>query len=186
MRIIGGKFKNRLIKTPKGESTRPTSSLVRGAIFNMCQPLIEDALFLDLFAGSGAMGLEALSRGAKHVIFVEKDPKALLSIKANIQLLGVSEQCQIIPKDAFLALKILEKKGERFTIISADPPYITKAVNFSNKLIHLLDETSLLEPQGILFIEEGQPLKVEKPFTHFSLKEIRQYGNTYLHVFHSW
>ena len=89
LRIIGGKFKGRLIKTPKGEKTRPTSAILRKAVFDICQNQITDARFLDLFAGSGAMGLEALSRGASHATFVERDKHSVSCLKENLALLNL-------------------------------------------------------------------------------------------------
>jgi len=95
MKIGGGVFGGRVLKTPKGEQTRPTTGLVRAAVFNVCQG-IEGFRVLDLFAGSGAMGLEALSRGAAWVTFVEQHKQAAKCIRENVEMLGVQPQCQIL------------------------------------------------------------------------------------------
>ena len=104
MQIIGGKYKKKKLRSPKGKEVRPTSSRLRETIFNLCQGNVEGADFLDLFAGSGAIGLEALSRGAAHVIFIEKSRGVSKIIKDNIDALKESETTQVIIGDALHAL----------------------------------------------------------------------------------
>ena len=108
MQIIAGKFKGRVLKSPKGLETRPTSSKLRGALFNRHQTTIIDANVLDLFAGSGAVGLEALSRGAKKAVFIDNNRFAIDALKANIQSLGVNNETQVIQADFFTALSKLK------------------------------------------------------------------------------
>lgn len=123
MRIIGGIHKGRRLKAPKGANTRPTSDATREAIFNILahegQSLLCGAKVLDLFAGSGAMGLEALSRGADHVTFVESDPAALRVIADNIELLGAAGHTSLLKVDA---LRVPRTK-EAADIVFVDPPY---------------------------------------------------------------
>jgi 16S rRNA (guanine966-N2)-methyltransferase len=109
MKIVGGKFKGRNLIAPKTATTRPTQGALREAVFNICQSEIVSAYFLDLFAGSGAMGFEALSRGAAHVTFVENNKIALDTIRKNIELFNLGEQITIIPLDASRAIEKLTK-----------------------------------------------------------------------------
>lgn len=156
--IIAGLYGRQRLKSPKGEQTRPTSSRLREALFNICQHAIEGAQFLDIFAGSGAMGLEALSRGAQSATFIESHREAIQCIESNIQLLKVQRQCQILRGEAFAMLQLLERQGKQFKIIYADPPYQTLAPHsslfYSAQIIHWIDTHSLLIPGGVLFIEE--------------------------------
>ena len=159
MYIISGMYRNRRLITPKRDQTRPTASQLREALFNICQTYIQDARFLDLYAGSGSIGLEALSREASFATFIEHSWEAVNCILQNIQSLNVQNQTQILQGDIFKMLNLLKKKKETFDIIYADPPYHTqvKATNesMSEKLIRYIDESSLLMPHGTLFVEES-------------------------------
>ncbi|MEI6243088.1 MAG: 16S rRNA (guanine(966)-N(2))-methyltransferase RsmD, partial [Chlamydiota bacterium] len=123
LRIIGGLFKSRQIKAPKTSFVRPTSSSLRESVFNICQNRIEGANFLDLFGGSGAMGLEALSRKAAHVTFVDNSKEAVSVIEENIRALGVQDFTKVFLGDVFTILKRLGKSGTVFDIVYIDPPY---------------------------------------------------------------
>lgn len=187
MQIIAGKFKGRVLKSPKGEKTRPTSSKLRGALFNRHQETIVGARVLDLFAGSGAVGLEALSRGAKKAFFVDNNRFAVDALKANVVLLGVEREIKIIQADVMVALKKI--KGETFDFIYADPPYeLTKGLKrplkpIIGQLIEFFDNNDLLAPGGTLLIEEGGSF--EPPRELFSLQptDERVYGSTFLYEF---
>lgn len=152
MEIIAGKFKNRKIIAPGGLDTRPTSSRLRGSLFNICQNYIEDARFLDLFAGSGAMGFEALSRGASWVTFVEKDPQASKIIRKNIESFVVSNQTSVLCGDCLHFVQRLPAMEAPFDIIYLDPPY----ENWDHEILTLIDATSILKVGGYLFIEEAK------------------------------
>lgn len=169
LRMIAGTFKGRLLKTPKSTSTRPTQGMLREAIFNICQNEISGARFLDLFAGSGAMGLEALSRGASHSTFVEQNRQAIACIKENISLLGVEPKTRLIPTDASRALTLLAT--QQFDLIYIDPPYDTP--------FPLAPVAPLLAPNGILFLEERHnPKKQHAPIDlpGLPLKDVRRFG----------
>lgn len=172
LRIIGGKFRGRLLKTPKQKTTRPTQSMVREAVFNMCQNEIENALFLDVCAGSGAMGFEALSRGARGVVFIENGQGACRCIEENTELLGVGSEVRLMHIPYERAVSLLQKKGEFFDIIYADPPYNMK---FSHDTLALL-----LKPGGTLFIEQRYDANKEPHFdTH--LFDQRRFGTSMLY-----
>ncbi len=123
MRITGGVIKGVPIKAPKGMRTRPTSDKVREAMFETLGGHVVDAEVLDLFAGSGAVGIEALSRGASHVVFVDNSTQTALIINDNLKRTGFSERGQIIRADFRLAMKKLGKTRKKFDLIFIDPPY---------------------------------------------------------------
>jgi 16S rRNA (guanine966-N2)-methyltransferase len=123
MRVIAGKFRSRPLTAPRGFDTRPTSDRLRETLFNVLAARIEDAAFLDLYAGSGANGIEALSRGANRVVFVEKATPAIAAIRANLQALGIREGHQLETRSAAASVKRLNEQGQHFDLIFLDPPY---------------------------------------------------------------
>jgi 16S rRNA (guanine966-N2)-methyltransferase len=173
LRIIGGLFKGRILKAPKGTQTRPTTSLVRGAVFNICQDQIVGARFLDLFAGSGAMGFEALSRGALFATFIEQNRHALQSLQENAALLSVESKVQIIGGDVSASLSRLKAP---YDIIYLDPPY-GRTVEDLLKAIAVLH---LLSPRGLLFVEGRGELQISS-LGSWTLVESRPYGISTLH-----
>lgn len=124
MRIIAGRFKGIRLPSPKG-NTRPTADRVREAIFSSLGPAVEGARVLDLFAGTGAFGFEALSRGADYVVFVDSDIRAVQNIRKTAGDLGVTDQVKVLNLSAQNALKKLPESGAKFGIIFIDPPYET-------------------------------------------------------------
>lgn len=175
-RIIGGQYKNRTLATPKGESTRPTSSMVREAVFNICQHIIEGSRFLDLFAGCGAMGIEAVSRGAASATCVESHSEAVRVIRRNIADLGIADQVNVYPGDA---IRILRKLSPSFELIYADPPYENYAVY--ETLLTQIDQGDLLVGGGHLFLEAAaeMPELVYQP-VRLCLRSRRRYGRSQL------
>src|SRR5881296_3090506 len=126
MRIIAGKFRGRKLKSPPSLQTRPTSDRLRETLFNILAPRIEGNRFLDLCAGSGAVGIEALSRGASAVVFIERSRPACATIKQNLTSLGVDRDVRIINQDVEAALAQLENEAKRFDIVFFDPPYASE------------------------------------------------------------
>ena len=176
LRIISGTFKGRQLKTPKSTSTRPTQGMLREAIFNICQNEIAGARFLDLFAGSGAMGLEAISRGAAHSTFVEQNRQAIMCIKENITMLKVEPQTKVIPTDAARAITLLA--NQQFDLIYIDPPY--------DMLFDFAPVAPLLAPNGTLFIEgRHNPKQQHKPVELPGLrhKDTRKFGIALLSIY---
>ncbi len=183
--IIAGTFKGRKIQTPKGDKTRPTSGILRKAVFDICRREVDGAYFLDLFAGSGAMGLEAISRGATHATFVEKDLNAIRSIKENISSLQIETQTTVLMKDVPLSLKGLAAQGKQFNIIYIDPPYDI-AGRILPGIVTFIDENNLLAKEGTLFIEEASPSAFEEnPFNlkNLTLKNTRRFSHSLLHQY---
>lgn len=182
LRIIGGKFKSRLIKTPKSLQTRPTSSLVRKAFFDICRNELEECQFLDLFAGSGAMGIEAISRGAAHATFVEANKHALACIQDNLKSLKIEDQATVIRKDVLTGLKLLSKLDKRFNLVYIDPPYEQNPI----EVLAFIDRTNLIDKGGIVFLEEKVPSKIKQEkekLTHLIWREERKFGTTVLNQF---
>ncbi len=179
MRVVGGRYKGRVIKSmPKRENTkllRPTTERVKESVFSILNNYLEGTKFLDLFAGTGAVGIEALSRGVSKAVFVESDKRFCKLIRENLRRLGVPEErYEVICLDYIDALKKLARRGEVFDFIYADPPYekgyYTRVVNMIRRL-GLLDRDGLLileEPKKNPFIPEDEEWLVEK----------RDYGTT--------
>lgn len=187
LRIIAGEFRNRLLKSPKGLQTRPTLAILRKAVFDILQPYIHQAHFLDLFAGSGLMGIEALSRGASHTTFVDNDRNAIRCIRENISLLNLQKRSSTFLLDAFSALRICVKKQLVFEIIYVDPPYpLSQNTPILKQLLCFIDSHLLLAPQGILLIEETLPQTLplhDLPLTCLRYIDTRQFSNSLLHKY---
>jgi 16S rRNA (guanine966-N2)-methyltransferase len=187
LKIIGGTFRGRLLKSPKGEQTRPTLAVMRKAVFDILQSQIEDAQFLDLYAGSGAMGLEALSRGALHATFVEANRNAFRCIEENTRLLDVQDQCSLFSYDVLLALKKMAKEARLFDIVYVDPPYAPAAkLKLLQEILLFFDTHPLLNAGGRLFLEEAAPpsLKPELlSLAHLAHVDTRTFSACTLHQF---
>lgn len=184
MRIIAGKFGSRTVKAPKNMRIRPTSDKVKGALFNMLEPLSGLSVG-DFFAGTGNLGLEALSRGASDVVFVEKAPESLKLIFDNLGQFGLNPRdpasgVRVLSTEVSKAFYLLHREGRKFDILLADPPYEAGVLK---RLQHLLMEYPLLKPGGIFAVEHG--LKDTELAGEFPYPMMRQkkYGDTYLTLF---
>ncbi len=159
---------------------------MRESVFNICQNFIEDSNFLDIFAGSGAIGLEALSRLAAFATFIDSSKEAVQCMEKNVALLQVKPQCRILYGDVFKMLERLEKKQDKFDIIFADPPYNTpvhagSTVLISAQIVRFLDEHPLLAKDGRLFIEEDWKSRPELTnLKHLKLVDSRRMGDSAL------
>lgn len=179
MRITGGFLKNCPLETPKGKVTRPTSEKLRQAVFNICQHQVEGCDFLDLFAGSGAIGIEALSRGAASATFIEKDRSALKVLRENLQTLDLTPLITLLAGDVFTLLKKL--KGKTYHLIFVDPPY---EKGLQEKTLELIDSLHLLHIGGTLFIEESATHPLDIPqLINLKLEKKRKAGSTFLYQF---
>lgn len=168
MRIISGKYRGKTLKTLEGMDTRPTTSRVKESVFNIIQFSIIDNDILDLFAGSGQMGIECLSRGANSVDFVDKNLKAVQIIKNNLKICDINQK--VFDKDYESFLSACDKK---YDIILLDPPYSTDILNNAIKLIH---KFNLLKEDGMIVCETSINDKVEND--NFVISKIYKYGNT--------
>lgn len=177
MRIIAGKAKGMRLKSPKGLATRPTADRVKEALFSILHGKIINAHILDLFAGTGALGLEALSRGASSAVFVEKHFAPWQALQFNIEKSGMKSQTEILRSDAMGFLRSWDKKG--FDIIFLDPPY---QGDLANRVLEILTQRELLKPHGIIAWEKDakDSCQVPKIPPGFKLINEKQYGDTLL------
>jgi len=171
MRVIAGELGGRRLQTPRGEATRPTAGRVREALFAMLGD-IEGALVLDLFAGSGALGIEALSRGAARATFVERAPRALAALRANVEALGLGERCEIVARDALAALR----GAAIYDLVFLDPPY-AMAVELSTALSQKLPGALAPGARVVSESDRRAPLELALPL----LRE-RVYGDTMIRI----
>ena len=150
MRVVSGRFKGRVIKAVKGSNTRPTTDKIKESIFNMIGPYFDGGLALDLYGGSGNLGIEALSRGIEKGIFVDRENAAIQQIRQNISELGLEGQAEIYRNDAFKALKALTKRELAFDLVFLDPPYKGQRIN---EILEFIEEHGLLNNDGIIMAE---------------------------------
>lgn len=153
MRVIAGQYRSRMLITPKGRDTRPTSDRLRETLFNVLAPRLEGAIFLDLYAGSGAVGIEALSRGAREAIFVEQAEPALRAIRANLSALGIRGGYALEARNVGSALKRLDLTGRMVNVVFLDPPY-EHADEYEQTLGLLGGECSGLLATGAVVVAE--------------------------------
>ena len=184
MKIIAGSLKNRVLSVPKNDC-RPTNSQVREAVFNILMHSLENATFLDICAGSGAIGLEALSRGASSAYFLESNPNCLKAIRENISKLNVESMAHIIPGDLFSSLNRLSKKNLSFTVCYVDPPYYKPGKPFlSAEILKTLDQNELLAPGALLVLEESPKAALAFPsLDKLKLIDTRFYGDSAIFIF---
>ncbi len=152
MRVIAGTARGMKLKSPRGEAVRPTADRVREALFSILGPRVIGAVFVDLFAGSGAVGIEALSRGALYCIFVEKEKKHLQIVRDNLGRTGFSEQARMLGLDAMAALPLLSREKCRTDLIFIDPPYDSTLIPLALQTVYRLQ---LLREDGLVVVEHS-------------------------------
>ena len=175
MRIIAGEHKGARILAPPGRDTRPTSDRVRENVFNIVAPWVEDARVLDLYAGSGAMGLEALSRGAEAAVFVESEPDAVRTIERNLDKLGL-RRATVIRLGATVALAQEAAAGRKSDLVLVDPPYAMTDFDALGRYL-----PSVLADNGLLVLETA--VRTEPELPRLSVRTTRRYGSTRVTVF---
>lgn len=173
MRVVSGKFKGKALKAVPGNSTRPTTDKVKEAMFNIIGPYFDDGVCLDLFAGSGGLGLEALSRGMEYAIFVDKDGKAIGTIRANIEQCSAEEHCEVYRNDALRAVKALKKREMIFDCIFLDPPYKKQQLVL---LLETIDDFHLLKEDGIIVCEHSFDVALPNEIGRLSRVRNETYG----------
>lgn len=162
MRVIAGQYRSRILNAPRGMDTRPTSDRLRETLFNVLAPRINGAIFLDLFAGSGAVGIEALSRGAREAIFVEQAEPALRVIRANLASLGIRGGYALEARGVAAALNRLAEAGRKADLIFLDPPY-RQADEYGTALHLLGGECASLLSSGAIVIAEHEKRRELEP-----------------------
>ena len=175
MRVIAGEAKGRKLKMVPGSSTRPIGERVKEALFAILGELVMDALFLDLYAGTGSVGIEALSRGARQAVFVDQSRRAIATIKDNLAHTGLSDRAQVVRAEVFAFLK--RDDLEPFDLIYVAPPQYK---SLWAKTLHALDGTTLLAPRGLV-VAQIYPKEYEKlELETLELTDQRKYGSTLL------
>jgi 16S rRNA (guanine(966)-N(2))-methyltransferase RsmD len=155
MRVITGIYKGRRLKTLEGLNVRPTSDRLRETLFNVLAPRIEGARFVDLCAGSGAVGIEALSRGASQVVFIEQSRKAAAIISENLRHCGIQNGVRVVNRDALTALKYFASQEIQFDIFYLDPPYDS---DIYSPILWFIAKHNLLAEDGIVITEHRRQL----------------------------
>lgn len=180
MRIIGGEFKSRLISMPKGVDIRPTQDKVREAIFNILGDMAGKRV-LELFGGSGAFGIEAISRGARHVTFVDNNSRCIGAITANLESLEIdNSRCDVIRADALKVFPKLLRRDEKFDIIFMDPPYYRE---LAKKCLINADSYDILSPIGLIVVEHFKKDILPTGLKTLLFNQERRYGDTVMTIF---
>jgi 16S rRNA (guanine(966)-N(2))-methyltransferase RsmD len=181
MRVIAGTFRSRLLTSPPGDQTRPTSDRLRETLFNILSPRIPGAQFADLYSGTGAVGIEALSRGAAHVFFAESAPPALKSLRTNLKNLKIAGGFALEDRGVMPLLQRLAKKPPPLDLIYLDPPYLDEEA-YTQTLGFLGAHPALLAPDGMVITEHATKSKFQLAERYGSLTRTRIYkqGDTSL------
>ncbi|MBM4294529.1 MAG: 16S rRNA (guanine(966)-N(2))-methyltransferase RsmD [Deltaproteobacteria bacterium] len=174
MRIIGGFLGGRTLAPVQGRM-RPTAAKVREAIFNILGDAVAEARVLDLFAGTGALGIEALSRGSKEAVFVEEDPAALKVLRRNLKNLDLVEKSQVLPVTVAAALKKLAVRGEGFGLVFLDPPY---GKGTGEATLKALAASRLLMPRARVVAEHSRRESLPEGLGPLRRTDLRRYGDT--------
>ena len=179
MRIISGTMRGTKLYTLEGDNTRPTLDRVKEALFSKINFEIQDAIILDLFSGSGALGLEAISRGAKQAYLCDNSKNAIKIINQNIEKTKTKERTVLLAADYKKALEEIIKKQLKFDIVFLDPPYKT---DYAEDAAQIIIENKLLNEDGFIILETDDKEKVLKKLDTniFEIKEIKKYGRVYL------
>ncbi len=178
MRLTGGDGKGRrLAEPPKG--VRPTSGRAKEVLFQLLADRIDDALILDLFAGTGALAVEAIARGASEAVLVERDRKAVSAIKSNLDRCHFTEKASIISGDVLKKIPFIKKSYPQFDIIFADPPYADEVFE---KTMELIKQNGLLIDGGVVIFESARKSKLNRP-DGWNEYDTRTIGDTELHFF---
>ncbi|MDD5348327.1 MAG: 16S rRNA (guanine(966)-N(2))-methyltransferase RsmD [Candidatus Omnitrophica bacterium] len=174
MRIISGKYKGRILKAPKG--IRPTEDRVRKALFDILGD-VSDLAFLELFAGSGAVGLEALSAGAAQAVFCEKDRQAIKAIQENLKALKAQEEAEILPGDVIDAIEHMARSSRKFDIVFLDPPYYGQS---AEKTLQTLGDYDILQTSGYIIVQHFKKDSLPAKQGNLALVRQEKYGDSLL------
>lgn len=180
MRVISGQAKGRPLKAVPGQTTRPTSDKVKEALFSIIGPYFDGERVLDLFAGTGGLGIEALSRGAGSAVFVDANPRSVEVVRRNLNATGLAAQAEVYRNDAKKAIKALAKKGQPFDLVFLDPPYIMQ--NCDQFLLEM-EERGLIAEGAVAVIEHASETGYPERIGAFERERLAKYGETALSVY---
>ena len=178
MRVIAGEFKGRRLLTPRGHRTRPTADQVRTALLDALMPWLPEAHVLDLFAGAGGVGLEALSRGAAQATFVERDAQAIRALEGNVAELRVQGRTRVLRSSVSRALEVLEREGARCAVVFLDPPYEDAGAVAAT--LDALGAGSLVPPDGIVVAQHLTKQPPPEAAGALRVTRTRRFGETTL------
>jgi 16S rRNA (guanine966-N2)-methyltransferase len=178
VRVIAGKFRSRRLKGPGALRIRPTSDRLRETLFNVLGPTVEDSLFFDLYAGTGAIGIEAISRGAREVVFVESHPKTAQLIRENLAGLGVEKGAEVLDATVLRGLEKLAARHLLADFIFLDPPYT--APDEYIRTLEFVDDSHLLAREGMVIVEHERKLELPARFTRLEQTRVLEQGDAAL------
>lgn len=177
MRVIAGTARRLLLETPEGTKVRPTSDRIKETLFNILQVDVIGSRFLDLFAGSGGIGIEALSRGALKAVFVDSDRDAIACVQKNLKTTRLGEMARVYHMDYAAALRRLKKQGERFDLVFVDPPY---PMEMEEEVLRRLVQEQLMAQQATIVVETPLNRKINPPDGWIIAREKRYKTNVHL------
>ena len=180
VRVIAGEAKGRTLKAVPGMNTRPTTDKVKEAIFSMIGPYFDGGMALDLFAGTGGLGIEAWSRGVEHTVFIDREKISIDIIRQNVQTANMGSAAEIYRNDAERALKALAKRGQKFRLVFLDPPY--KMITMDS-LMAQLAANQMLEPEAIIVVEHDAAHRYPEQLEHFDQLKHAKYGDTAVSIY---
>jgi 16S rRNA (guanine966-N2)-methyltransferase len=180
MRVIAGKYRSRVLKSPGPLKLRPTSDRLRETLFNVLGPAVADSLFIDVFAGTGAIGIEALSRGATEAIFIESYGKAIQLIRKNLESLQI-QNAELIQADAVTGLEKIAARHSVADFIYIDPPY--EKLDDYSRVLDYLDSSHLLAPHGTIIVEHFYKADLPSHFQRLERTRVLEQGDASLSFF---
>ncbi|KWX82318.1 DNA methyltransferase [Paenibacillus riograndensis] len=180
MRVVSGSAKGRPLKSVPGTGTRPTTDKVKEAMFSMIGPYFDGGAALDLFAGTGGLGIEALSRGMDQAVFVDMEQKSIDTVRANLKAAKVEAQAEVYRNDAGRALSALEKRGRSFDLVFLDPPYRLK---HGNELMLAMVQKGLLREDAVIVLEHESSYEYPEVIPGFRRTRQAVYGETAVSIY---
>lgn len=179
MRVIGGKFSRRKINFPKTKETRPVTDRSKETIFNVLGEIVQNTLILDLFAGSGSLGIESISRGANHVCFVDEARASTICIYQNLKLLEIQGQGTVLEMDVQNGIKRLEKRPQKFDLIFLDPPHNKGLIK---KTLQHLDRSAILQIHGFIVLGRSNHEALPADLKTLRLRREIKIGQTFVSI----
>jgi 16S rRNA (guanine(966)-N(2))-methyltransferase RsmD len=181
--VIAGTAKGRILKAVPGTGTRPTTDKVKEAIFSMIGPFFDGGVGLDLFAGTGGLGIEAISRGMDRVIFIDMEKTSIQVIEDNLTAIGFKGQSEVYRNEAQRALKVLAKRGLKFDLIFLDPPYHMKQ---ADEILMQMQQMEMLQDQAVVLVEHEAGHTYADEIGQFQVRKRANYGETAITIYHYW
>jgi 16S rRNA (guanine(966)-N(2))-methyltransferase RsmD len=178
MRIVAGKFGSRRLASPRGLALRPTSDRLRETLFDVLQAEMEGSVFVDVCAGTGAVGIEALSRGARSAVFLENHRRALAVLRANLRALGIGAAAEVLPLDAARGIKLLAERGVRADFVFLDPPY--DAREEYDRILEVLEASPVVAAHTRVIVERRRKLALPGRFGRLERRRTIEQGDAAL------